>query len=574
MKLKKAHNIFAGLVIILILQLFVGQKVFSQTPHWNSNSGNINGWTSSSADVYRSMSYSQANNNEMLFINISTGWAATFSYYLYQGSYGWWPVWGNNGNGRLYSGTGGWVIGSNDAFVVIENPGSVSYVLSLQKTGSKAALNRPTYSGGAYNWTQDWVNANNGWISGWHFTASDKYVSGNFDGSTARDEVFFMNPNGHAKTMTYDGYDWDVPWENNGNGNLNGQWTLNSSDQYYKFDYDGNGVDELLCISPSQAKILSLSSGSWSTVWSSSGAQIGNHTINGNDVYKINKYKETGSADQLLILNYNTPSALMLEYSSGSWSEMWNTGSTYISGLDWTMAYGDAYVTPERMLVAVNSSSSKTGHFDWYPSAPQNIAISSYGATRFNPGHPKITWSGNSEPDMSKAGAVYKIYRNSSSPAGTYLATVAYNSAHEYIDNAVDVGSTGLFLYYRIKAQDADGLLSPYSSEVNIQSSNWQQKYGDIVTEQVVPNNYSLDQNFPNPFNPSTTINYAIPKSGNVSIKVYNIIGEEVSTIQNGYKDAGYYSVNFDASKLSSGIYVYKIFSGTFSDVKKMMLMK
>ncbi|NUN69202.1 MAG: T9SS type A sorting domain-containing protein [Bacteroidetes bacterium] len=85
---------------------------------------------------------------------------------------------------------------------------------------------------------------------------------------------------------------------------------------------------------------------------------------------------------------------------------------------------------------------------------------------------------------------------------------------------------------------------------------------------------YALAQNFPNPFNPVTTINYAIPNPGNVMIKVYDVLGKEVTTLVNHFQETGRYTVSFDASALSSGVYFYKITAGEFSDIKKMMLIK
>ncbi|HWQ81346.1 MAG TPA: YCF48-related protein [Ignavibacteria bacterium] len=88
------------------------------------------------------------------------------------------------------------------------------------------------------------------------------------------------------------------------------------------------------------------------------------------------------------------------------------------------------------------------------------------------------------------------------------------------------------------------------------------------------PVDYILSQNYPNPFNPVTKINFALPKSGLVSMKIYDILGQEVATLVNEVKNAGNYSVDFDASKLSSGIYFYKISVNDFTDVKKMTLIK
>lgn len=87
-------------------------------------------------------------------------------------------------------------------------------------------------------------------------------------------------------------------------------------------------------------------------------------------------------------------------------------------------------------------------------------------------------------------------------------------------------------------------------------------------------NNFNLEQNYPNPFNPTTIIKYTLAEKSNVTIKVYDVLGKEVATLVNTTVEAGTHSVNFDASKLSSGMYVYTINAGEFTSSKKMMLMK
>lgn len=95
-----------------------------------------------------------------------------------------------------------------------------------------------------------------------------------------------------------------------------------------------------------------------------------------------------------------------------------------------------------------------------------------------------------------------------------------------------------------------------------------------VPISEIIPQNFSLSQNYPNPFNPVTKINFTIPKNNLVTLKVYDISGREVATLINKEMTAGEYEATFDATKLSSGVYFYKISSGNFSDVKKMMLIK
>ncbi len=89
-----------------------------------------------------------------------------------------------------------------------------------------------------------------------------------------------------------------------------------------------------------------------------------------------------------------------------------------------------------------------------------------------------------------------------------------------------------------------------------------------------LPKIYSLSQNYPDPFNPTTSIKYQLPQSGFVTLKVYDILGKEVATLINGQKAAGRYEVNFDASNLTSGIYIYQITANNYVSSKKMMLIK
>ncbi len=114
---------------------------------------------------------------------------------------------------------------------------------------------------------------------------------------------------------------------------------------------------------------------------------------------------------------------------------------------------------------------------------------------------------------------------------------------------------------YRLKQIDIDG--------------NY--KYSDVVEiniENELPTKFELFQNYPNPFNPSTTISFALPKSGFVTLKVYNAIGEEIEELVNREMNAGIQNINFDATNLSSGIYFFKLQSGSFSETKKMILIK
>jgi hypothetical protein len=127
---------------------------------------------------------------------------------------------------------------------------------------------------------------------------------------------------------------------------------------------------------------------------------------------------------------------------------------------------------------------------------------------------------------------------------------------YSYTDNNL---SNGRYVY-RIKQVNKDGSFSYRGmAEVEIVSA---------------PEAFALIQNYPNPFNPSTRIQYSLEKAGPVSLKVYNVLGAEVATLVNGPQEAGSYTVPFTAQGLASGVYFYRLESGSFVSTKKLILMK
>jgi hypothetical protein len=88
------------------------------------------------------------------------------------------------------------------------------------------------------------------------------------------------------------------------------------------------------------------------------------------------------------------------------------------------------------------------------------------------------------------------------------------------------------------------------------------------------PQTFALDQNYPNPFNPSTIIRYELPKTANASLKVFNMLGQEIAFLANEYKEAGYYQATWNTSSVSSGIFFYRLQAGEYVRTKKMILLK
>jgi len=129
--------------------------------------------------------------------------------------------------------------------------------------------------------------------------------------------------------------------------------------------------------------------------------------------------------------------------------------------------------------------------------------------------------------------------------------------------------TNGELYRYRVKYRDHNVKWSSWS---NVTSFN----FVTGVEEDVIPKVYELSQNYPNPFNPITTINYQLPKESFVTFKVFDILGNQVAELVNGYQSAGNYKVNFPSSnmKLTSGAYFYELRAGDFVSVRKMLLMK
>ncbi|NWG28709.1 MAG: T9SS type A sorting domain-containing protein [Ignavibacteriaceae bacterium] len=128
--------------------------------------------------------------------------------------------------------------------------------------------------------------------------------------------------------------------------------------------------------------------------------------------------------------------------------------------------------------------------------------------------------------------------------------------------------------YFRVTVVDVGSHESPPSNQVEARLQG-----GPPPKIVVNPNSnelieYSLSQNYPNPFNPTTTIDYSIKLAGDVTLKVYDILGTEVASLVNEVKEPGNYSVEFNAANLPSGIYVYRLTTGNFVDTKKLILLK
>ena len=174
-----------------------------------------------------------------------------------------------------------------------------------------------------------------------------------------------------------------------------------------------------------------------------------------------------------------------------------------------------------------------------------------------------LEWATASERSNSR----FELRRSANGSAWTTIGhvngqgTVAHTTNYSFVDDAVD---NGVNYRYRLVSVDAFGQASEVGSEVLATPS----------TNGAVPLEFALHQNFPNPFNPSTTISFDVAEAGHVSLSVYDLNGREVATLVNRNLAANSYTVSFDATALPSGTYFYRLEAGSFTAMQKMLLLK
>ncbi len=184
------------------------------------------------------------------------------------------------------------------------------------------------------------------------------------------------------------------------------------------------------------------------------------------------------------------------------------------------------------------------------------VELSSFTASASN-GNVVLAWT--TESEINNQG--FEIERRTTEGQFVTIGSVQGNGTtterkqYSYTDAGVETGH----YYYRLKQIDFGGTYE-YSDEIFVDVS--------------APLEFALDQNFPNPFNPTTSINFSLAEPTFVKLAIYNLLGEEVEVLKNEYMNAGSFNVTFDASSLPSGMYLYKVETAQFSSVRKMMLMK
>jgi hypothetical protein len=235
------------------------------------------------------------------------------------------------------------------------------------------------------------------------------------------------------------------------------------------------------------------------------------------------------------------------------------TNPSQNANLTWNTV--DAAITDSRGTITV------TNEFYGSDTGPLPITLSSFTAVKVSDGKQvQLHWTTISEVqnygfEVQKSEGNTNNYTTipNSFIAGHGTTTVT----HSYTYTDVNASGQG---YYRLKQTDLSGEVH-YTDGVSPNGVT-------AVTEKPLPTKFELQQNYPNPFNPTTTINYALPKQTHVKLEVYNVIGELVTTLVDENQAAGYYSRQFDASRMASGLYFYRFTSPEMTFLKKMVLLK
>lgn len=248
-------------------------------------------------------------------------------------------------------------------------------------------------------------------------------------------------------------------------------------------------------------------------------------------------------------INYNTSS----DFDCGEWIELYNPSQTKLDISGWKLSDGNidsAFVFPDSSFITANG-----------------YLVVCKDSSRFNSLHLNVkNVYGNLNYGLNNVSDIVMLFDNS----GTLIDSVKYLNVTDW--PIISKGGPSI------------ALLNPQYD--NTQGLNWKASYpygtpsrmNDVYSKnedkEISQLEFHLYDNYPNPFNPSTTIRYSIPNDGNVSLVIYDALGREVMKLFEGEKSKGEYSVDFDASNLGTGVYFYRLVTNDFVQTKKMMLLK
>ncbi len=341
-----------------------------------------------------------------------------------------------------------------------------------------------------------------------------------------------------------------------------------------EFHYDNSGSDkgEFIEVALENASGYSLSDFTVTLYNGSNGSTYGAH--------KLDSFIE-GSTDNNITLYYKNisgiqngaPDGFSLDYQGTviqflSYEGTFTANGGPADGMTSTdVGVSESSSTPEGESLQLSGNGTQYSDFTWNSPAtetkgtPNNnqalpVELTTFSATILK-NKVELNWETATEVNNYGFNVERKTEIGDWSEVGFVEGHGNSNSPKHYsfTDNQVNNGK----YYYRLKQIDIDGTFE-YSDAIEVDLSS--------------PGKYELSQNFPNPFNPTTTIQFSVPEAGLVKLTVYNVIGEKVAELVNKNMEAGYHNVQFNAGNLNSGIYIYKIEANNFTKIRKMMLLK
>lgn len=269
---------------------------------------------------------------------------------------------------------------------------------------------------------------------------------------------------------------------------------------------------------------------------------------------KANFLIDSSLVNEIVIneINYNSAD----DFDSGDWIELYNLGNHSVDLSGWFLSDSDTinkFIIPDGTVIESNGYlvivNNEVSFVSIFPNVQNFIGQAAFG--------------------LSGSGEFIELVNSD----GEIIDSLTYDDKYPWPVEADGNGSSLELInaYIDNSAADnweaSDGLGTPGSTNSGLTSSS-------ETDNSIIPESFSLLQNFPNPFNPTTNISFNLPTLGKVTLKIYDILGREIAVLLNEVKPAGRFTISWNAENFASGMYIYRIQAGKFSDTKKLILMK
>ena len=437
--------------------------------------------------------------------------------------------------------------------ICVDNSGNVYVAGSTTGTGTNLDYTIIKYnSAGVEQWVRWFISSGVDYLRKMIIDASGSvYVTG--------------MSNGDIRTIKYDA-NGNMQWAQSYNG------PGNDLDDGFDIalDLSGNVIVGGITYGPNNSDFVIVK---YNTIGVQQWAQIYNGPGNGPDycrdicvdvsgnIFATGEGPGSGTGDDLVVLKISSAGGI-------NWVNRYNgsangpdygrsisadaSGNSFITGTTRNSGGNDDYVT-------IKFNSFGTQQWANIYNGPVNGNDAGASLILDNSGNVYVTGSSTGTSSWD----IYTIKYNTS---GVSLWEQRYNGAGDYLEQG------------KVVCNDAAGNVYIggwcYIANMDCFVLKYSQPTGINLISGESPESFSLSQNYPNPFNPITNIKFDIPKSGNVSLKVFDITGKEVAELVNENMQAGSYNYDFDAANLSSGVYYYRLTSGSYTNIKKMILVK